>query len=407
VNTFTGRQTGLLATDSLNFTGKSIVGVTDANGNLTQRLTIDFGSGSGSGTITAEPPGSGPYAFTNSIGSFTTALNSALAGGTPPGAASFTKGVLSLNAGTGGGLVVQQDPTTPSARAGRGFSQFFGLNDLVSRPTPLFFENGIKGTDVHGFNSGGSLTYQVTDASGRFIATRTVAITGTLAAAGSTWNDLLGALNATGTGLGEFGSFAMDPNTGQMKFTASPGFNVQLVSDSTTRGQTGVSLTSLEGMSAQATAGRAVEVGVDPEIAADPSRLAVGRPDLTAALGSKVIEQGDNRGSAALSAAKDTIQQFAAAGSLGAQSTSITLYASRLGGEAGRMASDAQRDADGAQAVATAASDRRSQVEGVSLDDELLKMTTYQNAYAASARVIQAATEMFDVLLNIGITTPV
>ena len=53
--------------------------------------------------------------------------------------------------------------------------------------------------------------------------------------------------------------------------------------------------------------------------------------------------------------------------------------------------------------MATAAIDRRSQIEGVSLDDELLRMTTYQNAYAAAARVIQAATEMFDVLLTIGL----
>ena len=37
------------------------------------------------------------------------------------------------------------------------------------------------------------------------------------------------------------------------------------------------------------------------------------------------------------------------------------------------------------------------------MDDELMKMTVYQNSYAASARVIQAATEMMDVLLSLGI----
>jgi flagellar hook-associated protein 1 FlgK len=87
---------------------------------------------------------------------------------------------------------------------------------------------------------------------------------------------------------------------------------------------------------------------------------------------------------------------------LTAQSTSLVNYAARLGGEAGRLASDAQRAAQGAEAVASAASDRRAQIEGVSLDDELLKMTTYQNAYAAAARVIQAATDMLDILMAIG-----
>ena len=79
---------------------------------------------------------------------------------------------------------------------------------------------------------------------------------------------------------------------------------------------------------------------------------------------------------------------FQPAGVLTAQSTTLAVYAARLGGEAGRMANDAQRAAEGAQAVATAAGDRRAQIEGVNLDDELMKMTTYQNAYAAAARVI-------------------
>jgi flagellar hook-associated protein 1 len=128
----------------------------------------------------------------------------------------------------------------------------------------------------------------------------------------------------------------------------------------------------------------------------------VGRPDLTAAIGQRVIEAGDNRGSAALVAARDTVRGFPAAGVLTAQSTTLAVYAARLGGEAGRLSADAERGAKGAQAVATASADRRAQIEGVSLDDELLKMTTFQNAYAASARVIQAATEMLDVLMAIG-----
>ncbi len=399
VRTLTGRETGLLATDSLNFTGNAVVAVVNATGDLTQRLTIDFDAG----TITAEPPGAGPFAFANTIGGFATALNTALGGGVPPGSASFSGGKLSMSAGTNGGILVQQDPADPSARAGRGFSHFFGLNDLVSRPTPLFFENGVKGTDLHGLAANGAVAYQVRDAAGRFIAQRTITISGALAGAGSTWNDLLTAMNATGTGLGEFGSFAMDATTGRISFTPAAGFAVSQISDSTNRGGTGVSLSALHGLSASATAGRAIETDVNDQVAGDPSRLAVGRPDITVALGERVIEAGDNRGVAALSAAKDASRFFPAAGLLSAQTTSLGLYAARVGGEAGRLASDAKRDADGAEAVATAATDRRGQVEGVSLDDELLKMTTYQNAYAAAARVIQAATEMFDILLNVGV----
>lgn len=393
-----GRQTGLLGTDSLGFTGNAVMGITDASGNLAQRLTIDFDAQ----TITAEDP-AGAFSFSGGdIDAFVTALNSALAAADPAGTAIFDDGVLTLDVGNGGGLVVQQATTDPSDRAGRGFSHFFGLNDLVSRPTPMFFENGVQGSDLHGLGAGGSITYEVRDSLGRSVATRTVSISGALAGPTSDWDDLLAELNTSGTGLGEFGTFALDANTGRVSFTPNSGYKVNLLSDSTTRGDTGVSFSSLHGLSQAATGGRALEVNVDAEIAGNPGRLAIGRPDLTVDIGDRIIEAGDNRGSAALVAARDVVRGFPAAGALSSQSTTLAVYAARLGGEAGRMSADAERAADGAKAVATAAADRRSSVEGVSLDDELLKMSTFQNAYAAAARVIQAATDMLDILMSIG-----
>ncbi|MBY0566696.1 MAG: flagellar hook-associated protein FlgK [Hyphomonadaceae bacterium] len=396
VGNLVGRQTGLLGTDQLGFTGRTTIAVTDATGNLTQRLSVDFDAG----TITSEAP-AGTLSFSNTIGSFASVLNTALGISTPAGSASFVDGVLSLNVGGNGGVVVQQDSANPSERAGRGFSHFFGLNDLISRPTPLFFESGVDAADPHGFTDG-AITYQVTDSLGRNVATRSISISGPLAGPTSDWGDLLDSLNATGTGLGEYGVFALDNNTGRVSFTPNPGFDIALVSDSTLRANTGVSFTALHGLSQAATAGRAFEVDVDVEIAADPGRLAVGRPNLSVALGQRVIEAGDNRGAAALVAARDSVRSFSAAGVLTAQSTTLAVYAARLGGEAGRMAQDAERAQLGSQAVATAAADRRAQIEGVSLDDELMKMTQYQNSYAAAARVIQAATDMLDILMSIG-----
>lgn len=396
VSNMVGRQTGLVSTDSLGFTGKATIGITDANGILKNRLSIDFDAQ----TITAEAP-AGTFSFSGgTIADFTSALNSALGSGTPAATATFSKGQLSLNTSAGAGIAIQQDSTNPSDRAGRGFSHFFGLNDLVSRPTPLFFESGLKGADANGFNVGGQISYQVTDSAGRQIAQKTITIDSTLAA--GNWDDLVDALNDPSTGLGQFGAFSMDATTGKISFTAGPTFKVNLIGDTTTRGDTGISLTSLNGLSSAATAGRALEIDVNPLVAADPSRVAVGKPDMTTAIGSRLIEEGDNRGVYALVGARDTTRSFTAAGVLGAQSTSLGIYAARLGGEAGRLASDAKRSADGATAIATAASDRRADVEGVNLDDELLKMTTYQNAYAAAARVIQAATDMLDVLMSIG-----
>lgn len=390
-----GRQTGLIGTDALGFSGNATIGVVNANGELRQRLTIDFDAQ----TITGESPAA-VYGFAaGTIDSFESALNAALAAASPPGSATFDEGVLSLNVGAGGGLVIQQDPSAASNRAGRGFSHFFGLNDLVSRETPLFFESGISGADSHGFGSSGELTYQVRDDVGRLLGQRTISI----ASAGATWNSLLSTLNTAGTGLGEFGAFALDSQTGRIGFTPVSGVKVELAYDSTARGDTGLSFSALHGLSRAATSGRALDVGIAAAVRADPSRLAVGRPDLTGALNTQIIEAGDGRGAAALLAARDQQRGFAAAGVLGAQTTTLANYAARLGGEAGRLAQSAARAAEGANAVATAANDRRAEVESVSLDDELMKMTVYQNAYAASARVLQTATEMLDVLLSLGL----
>jgi flagellar hook-associated protein 1 FlgK len=72
-----------------------------------------------------------------------------------------------------------------------------------------------------------------------------------------------------------------------------------------------------------------------------------------------------------------------------------------LGGDAGRRAADADNAMGSAEAVLQAANARRSSVEGVQLDNELVMMTQFQQSYAAASRLIQAARDMFDILLAI------
>ena len=134
LNTLVGRQTGLLATDALTFTGKAIVGVVNNAGNLIQRLTIDFDAGA----ITSEPPGTGR------IRSRIRRRVRDRHGPTPwsaghAGGRRLRRRKLTIDSGTGCGLVVQQMlPTQATGHWGLCFQPFFGLNDLVSRPTPLF-----------------------------------------------------------------------------------------------------------------------------------------------------------------------------------------------------------------------------------------------------------------------------
>ncbi|HEY9234893.1 MAG TPA: flagellar basal body rod C-terminal domain-containing protein, partial [Phenylobacterium sp.] len=90
----------------------------------------------------------------------------------------------------------------------------------------------------------------------------------------------------------------------------------------------------------------------------------------------------------------------AAAGELGAVTMTLTRYASEFGGSIGRQAEAAETRMDAAYAVTTEAMARRQAVEGVNVDEELVNLTTYQQAFNASARMVQAAKELFDVLTS-------
>ncbi len=68
----TGRDTGLLAGDALNFSGKTTIAVTDASGTLVSRVDVDFDTG----TLSVDGGGSASIGAT--IGSFAAALNTAL-----------------------------------------------------------------------------------------------------------------------------------------------------------------------------------------------------------------------------------------------------------------------------------------------------------------------------------------
>lgn len=380
-----GRQTGLLSADLLAFTGKTNLAVTDSSGNLAHRIAIDFDAR----TYSLDGGAAVSWPATETIGQFATLIDGALGAS---GDMTFSNGVLTVSGNGGNGVFFQDDATTPSGRGGRGFSQFFGLNDLVTRPTPIFFDTGFKTTDVHGLTAGGVLSFRVLDANGREVQTRSVTV------AGTTWGDMITALNASGTGLGGYGAFALDAN-GKLSATMASGYRIEVTGDTTQRG--GLNMSDLFGLSASAQAGRASELSVNAAIAADPTKLAVARPDLTLAIGARVLESGDGRGAAALAAAGDTSRSFAASGALTAQTTTLSQFASRLGGEAGRRADDAATAKDSADSVATAANARRSSYEGVQLDTEMVRMTQFQQSYAAASRLIQAAKDMYDILLAI------
>jgi len=147
---------------------------------------------------------------------------------------------------------------------------------------------------------------------------------------------------------------------------------------------------------------RAESFSVNPAMRSDSTRLAFVKLDLDAgtAPGDLVLSQGDSRGGQALFNALTDKRRYAGAGGLVGGMASPVEYAARLAGDVGARAARAERNETAAGAVKQAADAKRSDVEGVNLDEELARMTLYQQAYNAAARLMQASKEMTDTLLN-------
>src|SRR5436190_6730488 len=179
--TLTGRDTGLDLPTAVNgFTGTSTIAVVNASGVLQRSIAIDFTGG----TISVN--GGAGAAFTPAT--FLAGLNGALAGA---GSATFTNGALTLNATGGNGLALDEGT---SAKTGRGFSAFFGLNDLVKATGFTNYETGLQPTDNHGFTPGGQITLHMAYPDGRPVRDVTVTVP-----AAPLVSDLLTALNSSAT----------------------------------------------------------------------------------------------------------------------------------------------------------------------------------------------------------------
>lgn len=382
-NALTGRNVGQTFESAIaGFSGQTTVAVTNTAGVIQTRADIVF-SGT---TMTINGAAATPA-------NFLSVLNAQLGGAAT---ASFADGRLSIAATGTNGVAIAEAAAGPSDKAGRGFSHYFGLNDLISTDRPAFYDNGLGAGSPAGFTAGETLTFRFTGATGSRLRDLQVAIP-----AGGTVGDLVAALNDPATGIGRFGAFTLAAD-GSLSFSGygNPPPTLSVLEDRTTQVPSGVSVTELFGIGGGVRASRADGFSLRTDIRQSPSRLSLAQLNLSASIGTQALSIGDGRGALGLADAGERSANFQVAGGASGDRISVSRYAAELSGDIGGRAVTARNRKETAAALYTEAGARQTAHEGVNLDEELVLMTTYQQAFNASARLIQAAKDMYDTLMG-------
>jgi flagellar hook-associated protein 1 FlgK len=164
-----------------------------------------------------------------------------------------------------------------------------------------------------------------------------------------------------------------------------------------------VTPTRVQGDSAS---GISAMIQVRADIAKDPALLARGALVSTTSPAPKAGQPGILLGDASV------IQRiadkffdalsFSPTGNLPLTTVSLAGYASEILSTTAVSASSAAKTAAFKETLFREISFRSDSLSGVNIDEELRNMVLYENAYAATARIIQVVDELFDLLLRIG-----
>jgi flagellar hook-associated protein 1 FlgK len=182
-----------------------------------------------------------------------------------------------------------------------------------------------------------------------------------------------------------------------------PGYSLNVTNDTTQRGATGMSFTQMFGVGDNSQALQAAGFGLTSAVSANPARIGFASPAITSTsvAGNTIVSAGDNSGAIALQNVITKTQSFHAAGGISAQTASLSDYAASFYQNVSTLsnavsASQATQDDRLAEA-----SSRVSSNSGVNLDEELTSLSSYQQAYAAGARLLTVVNTLYQTLLDI------
>ncbi len=275
-------------------------------------------------------------------------------------------------------------------------------NDGVAFPAPRTLTGTLGGlAGATAFAGTGSTRFAVVDASGNVVSAVSVDLT-----TAANMTQVLAAINA---GLGANGTASINAS-GQLTITATNAAHGIAINEgtgsvtATTRGFshhfglndyfTGTDNAGLNG-------DLALSIAVHPTLVSNPSAIARGELNITAAATQSGITPGDGSVAQRLAAVFTSNVSFAAVGGLPAMSVSIADFSAAIIGNNATLTARAESNLQETAVLLDNLDFRASSESGVDIDAELAQMTLLENAYNASAQVIRTVNQLFDELQGI------
>lgn len=348
-------------------TGIVRIGLTDADGNMAPGyLDLDLSTVNTAADVVAA---------INGIAGMSASLDAA--------------GRLTVSSTTPGmNVVIADDAAAPSEIAvgggSRGFSHFLGLNDFFSQSTNYnSFTGDIVSPSIRSTTSG-TLTIQT--GTGSF----NVAYTN-----GMRLDQVAQAINDGLSGQNVHAEVRQVTGGARLVITGPAGQDI-MVTDSVPSGGLLDTLNMRPSI-----IGAAEDLAVRADIVDSPDKLSRGVL-LGNATDGYYVSSADAEIARDLAAVFSDKLSFSGVGGLSAVDATLADFGASILSFNATNAAAAQTELSYQETLHRNLKDKALSFSGVNMDEELSNMVVYQNAYQASARLVQAASDMFDVLVNLG-----
>jgi flagellar hook-associated protein 1 len=369
--TLTGTQP-LAATDAFAGTGNVRVAILNqTDGAVVEFVDIDLGG----------------LGATATVADVVTAINAGLTGSPASINASGQLVLQAQTAGQGISINERDSAVTVVGADTRGFSQYFGLNDLFDVSTNVSqytnFATTAQNSSTTALGLAGTINFRFDNSAG----------TNVTYAVGDTLEDIAASINATAALSAEDITATVETDSGGRRLVVR-----DTTGDNFVMTDSGALFTTLN--MARNAVSQSTAVRIRSDIAANPDLMARGTLNLTAAVGDTGVSVGDGSAANNMAGVFSNDIAFARSGGIADTTTTISRFAAQIIELQAAQASDNRDEFEFSDVFKETLEFAHGSNSGVSIDEELANIIVLQQAFSASARAFSAASDMFDTLVN-------